>query len=312
MEEVDHAVSYDMTTAMNLLSKENLSDVDLQEEQKQLLYGQRKSSMPPIVSPLSSSDFSASTTASSSWSTRNIISSRIAWALIRLPELETSKRANSVSPTVPTTDTCCPDKWYNEETAESSDPTLYLISEATQCYIRTILENAVVASRRRCNLDGMRLWHMQHTTTTAAKNTHPPLALRLGCNVRRQLALANGNAAKVSERLEEALARSSNKKRKSADDEDVVVPSWLEATSMGDLSKRVFVKDVAEEKRKEASHHATKFFAEYGGKFAGEPPFGRVPTENVLRLKDIMPSVADLASNKKRRMYASTRYRSLF
>jgi hypothetical protein len=142
----------------------------------------------------------------------------------------------------------------------------------------------------------MRLWHAQHTY--AAKKTPPPLALRLGCNVRRQIALANGTAAKISERLEEALARRhDSRKRKYEDDSDeesLMVVSFQEASSMGDLSKRLFTKNDAEDKRIEAANHAAHFFAEYGGKFAGEPPFGKVPTENIsLTLSDIMCCVGD-------------------
>jgi len=334
MEEVDHAVSYDWTTAMNLLSKENLTDLDLQEEQMKLLHnfvgvGQnllQKRLMPSGVGPSSSSPDTSPAVATESWSKRNIISSRTAWALIRLPEQEANMRpdpsshlskASPLNMAAPTrlnskessallaepssaasySSRVNDDKWYNEEKAEATDPTLFLISEATQSYVRNILEKAVTASRRRCNLAGMRLWHAQHTY--AAKRTPPPLALRLGCNVRRQIALANGTAAKISERLEEALARRHNsRKRKYEDDSDeesLLAVTFQEASSMGDLSKRLFTKNDAEEKRIEAANHAAHFFAEYGGKFAGEPPFGKVPTENIsLTLSDIMSCVGNL------------------
>jgi hypothetical protein len=208
------------------------------------------------------------------------------------------------------------DKWYNEEKAEAMDPTLFLISEATQTYVRTILEKAVTASRRRCNLAGIRLWHAQHAY--AAKKAPPPLALRLGCNVRRQIALANGTAAKISERLEEALTRRHiSRKRKHEDDSDeemLMVVSFQEASSMGDLSKRLFTKNDAEEKRKEAANHASNFFAEYGGKYAGEPPFGKIPTENIsLTVSDIMSCVGDfLTTTTKSASTTSVRKRRMF
>jgi len=148
-----------------------------------------------------------------------------------------------------------PTDWFNEERA-SEDKVLALLSEATELYLKSVLEGAVGAARRRQNLDGVRLWHRQHTTNgdkssgatsgTASSSSVPgtfgqpsdgaaPLCLRLGCDVRRQAALAEGNAAKTVQRMEEALARSAkdSTSRNLRDD-----GTLYGAVSMADLARR--------------------------------------------------------------------------
>jgi hypothetical protein len=48
---------------------------------------------------------------------------------------------------------------------------------------------------------------MQHS------GSKPPIGLRLGCDVSRQVALAAGNAARTVQRMEEALQRNPAEKR---------------------------------------------------------------------------------------------------
>ena len=184
--------------------------------------------------------------------------------------------------------------WVNDETAEQ-DKALALLSEGCQIYLKGVLEKAVQCARQRQNLDGIRLWHQQHAfgkgvssiTTSDSKNKNldkskkPPLALRLGCDVSRQAAQAQGNAALTVKRMEEALDRQTGvpmRVRKLNEE------TLLEATSMGDLAWRPLLKKGAEK----ADLQAKRAFEVYGGRESKDPPLGRVPKKAKLLVQDFV------------------------
>jgi len=213
-------------------------------------------------------------------------------------------------------------EWFNEEKAEH-DEALALISEGTQLYIRKILEGAISAARHRLNLDGVRLWHQQHAAAAAAnlgnaasttggssaaagnngsagarsvqstpskEVPQPPLLLRLGCDVSRQYALTQGNAAKVCQRMEEALLRSGtstggNDPNDGGDGRSSLADAetLYQATSMAELSQLPTLPSAS----KNADYHAKRRFEVYGGKDSGLPPFGRLPKKVRITPRDV-------------------------
>jgi len=195
--------------------------------------------------------------------------------------------------------------WVNEETAEQ-DKALALLSEGCQLYLKGVLEKAIQCARQRQNLDGIRLWHQQYahgkgiTVTTASvlskdsnkkageKSKKPPLMLRLGCDVSRQVARAQGNAALTVKRMEEALVRQTGVPLRAR---QLRIDTLCEATSMGDLSWRPPLKKGADA----ADLHAKRAFEIYGGKEAKDPPLGRVPKKAKLSVEDFVQG-SELAS----------------
>jgi hypothetical protein len=350
MSEVDHAISYNWKNAASLLSKDYMSEISISEEQHVLLYGEapkdeKKSATSPRAlkrqSPLDKARSGSKLydDKDETWSDRNVINGRMAWAVVHLHDLEgkaqlkqtkdlkgvnhafLSPKANQL---LDKSDVTPQHAWVNDEKAEQ-DPVLEMISEATQQYLKNIMEVGVRVAKKRYNVDGMRLWHLQHAhakkvALSASKITvrPPPLMLRLGCDVTRQIAMAYGNAAKTSQRMEEAVARKSatsspltriSAKRKFAvvdedgvlldpdaiereakqKEDDELQQAFLTSTSMGNFSKQIY-RSEAKELAKEAEHHAGTFFEMYGGKFASEPPFGRVPKKKKCKItiKDLM------------------------
>jgi len=323
MEQLDHASLFDWNAAITLVPKEILM-----EEQKTLLYGQKLvpdwSKMKNVVDPATVEStnkipFGYKTPASSvshtmnhwqkrckGWGRENIVSPATAWASLRLLEEEENQRVETeqtlllppseapdttTSSEVPITppvtmlssgsSSVSPYSWLNEEKAEE-DPALALISEATQTFLKSLLEGAVSTARQRQNIDGTRLWYAQHSSSKY------PLNLRLGCDVKRQVALAQGNAAKTSQRLEEALSRSTPKfyEHTKEDDEKMQYLS----TSMYDLSKHPMKLENAS---KQAEYDAKRSFVIYGGKDSRDPPFGRAPAKKCkLMAKDFKLSMA--------------------
>ncbi len=331
MEMLDHAVDYDVTSCIKILGNGSLNkqknEVNISEEQMKLLYhdfgmsgGPRKGLYGGLKvedSNLSNSSLSQRSTTKlppylEGWGTRNIVSSRSAWAKLRLVEEEVQKLAETPLPPVTHSSNVShkgitteesdsnedtdmmlfnyrgADGWLNEEMAEQ-DEALTLISEATQQFVRTILEGAMNTASKRLNLDGIRLWHQQHTALDAvAKEVQlngeklsqkstigPPLCIRLGCDVNRQFAMVQGNAARTSQRMEEALSRKSN--YKSLDNE-----TMRAATNMTELSKMPQVSSAA----RNAEFNAKRSFEIYGGKDSGNPPLGRVPKQAKILVKD--------------------------
>lgn len=321
MEMLDHVVDYDVSSCALILGKESKrrGDVNITEEQRKLLYsdfgitkvGPRKGlygSMVPTErkSPTSVTEDSLQSILPSylkGWGTRNIISSRIAWAKLRLIEEDEDNLSRVLLPTVervegngqqgvniqirnkssPSKSSLTEMSWFNEETAEE-DETLALISEATQQYISTLLQSAMNCASRRLNLDGIRLWHQQHAAArlqdghkigdTQGKIQDPPLHLRLGCDTRRQYALVQGNAAKTYQRLEEALSRQ--------DHNGMNAQTLYYATSMSEFSKIPTIPSAIAN----ADYNAKRTFEIYGGKESGEPPLGRVPKRAKILAKD--------------------------
>lgn len=173
--------------------------------------------------------------------------------------------------------------WINEEIAEE-DPMLTLISEATQLYVKKILETAVTMSRKKQNLDAKRLWHLHHV-----HHKKPPLGLVLGCDVYRQYAANNAEASNACLRLEQALARKNfgkdeDSKRINGDDGLI-----MECSSLNDLSRFVQQPNAVAEaevfvKRKQDEATGTNT----GDARLRNPPFGRVPKKCKLLTSDLV------------------------
>ncbi len=193
--------------------------------------------------------------------------------------------------------------WVNDEKAEQ-DKAIALLSEGCQIYLKSILETAIQCARQRQNVDGIRLWHQQYAALLGGKKLSlgnndasskekakdrnvfkgekPPLSLRLGCDVSRQVARAQGNAAMTVRRMEEALERQTGvlpSRARVLQDETL-----LAATSMEDLAWRPPLKEGA----KEAENDAKRCYEIYGGKEAKEPPLGRVPKKARLAVEDFV------------------------
>ena len=207
----------------------------------------------------------------------------MAWARIRLREYriamaqQQQQQQQKAGALPPATLSPAATKWINEEEAEQ-DQALAVLSQGTQLYLKNVLEKALHCARQRQNLDGIRLWYEQQTTSTA--QTKPALSLRLGCDVRRQVAQAAGNAAMTCKRMEEALERQSGVPQQ---DREFTSATLEQATSMADLSWRPRLSRAAP-----AAHYdAKRAFEIYGGKAAGEPPLGRVPKKARLEMVDL-------------------------
>lgn len=265
METLDHMVDYNWTTAGLLLSSK--ADVNLQEEQRKLVYGESTVVPKPTYAP-----------ASRGWSQRNVVSARVAWARIRAPEQKEERQAIATGdmPVVQGISLPGPSnseqiqeqpktQWFNEDTAES-DMVCAMLSEATEIYLKSILEKALACAQQRQNIQGVRLWHLQHGATT------PPFSLRLGCDVPRQVAQSIGNAAKAVQRMEEAIDRSSVCEKEI---------DWLHASSMADMALKAPLSSAAEQ----ADYQAKRAFEVYGGKDSGGPPF-RVAKKAKLTMND--------------------------
>mmetsp|Transcript_33034 Transcript_33034/g.78904 ORF Transcript_33034/g.78904 Transcript_33034/m.78904 type:complete len:873 (+) Transcript_33034:340-2958(+) len=180
--------------------------------------------------------------------------------------------------------------WYNEVRAQS-DPTLAILSAATEMYLKTTIEQAIGKARLRQNLDGIRLLHK---LSKSGKNP-PPAVIRLGCDVRRQVALAEGNACKTYQRMEEAISRQESARADKDLDEML-----LEATSMADLSKKVPLKSAAQR----AELEAKRKFQVFAGSESHDP-FGVLPKKSKVILQDIVVSEsqhhAAMAAVKRKR-----------
>ncbi len=209
------------------------------------------------------------------------------------PSTPGAETESSPKPAVPVIE----NSWVNDETAEQ-DKALALLSEGCQIYLKGVLQKAVQCARQRQNLDGIRLWHQQYafskgisSVTSSAlskeskknadKSKKPPLALRLGCDVSRQVAQAQGNAALTVKRMEEALDRQTGIPMRVR---ELNQDTMLEATSMGDLSWRPLLKKGAEK----ADIQAKRSFEVYGGSESKDPPLGRVPKKANLMVEDFV------------------------
>jgi hypothetical protein len=277
MEMVDHAVDYDWTTSGLLLGSK--TDLQLDDEQRNLLYGE-STPKPPTQTTTTSGP-------RSEWGKHNVVSARAAWARVRLRELKTADTTPVVADgllSLPGAATAATtpipiNTWVNEEMAEQ-DNALAMLSEGAEIYLKGILKKAIHCARQRQNLDGIRLWHQQHSSAT--NTTKPALSLRLGCDVSRQVAQADGNAAMTCKRMEQALERQTGV----ASRDRVLDGETLEkATSMADLAMRPQLAKGVEG----ADYSAKRSFETFGGKDAlSEPPLGRVTKRAKLEVVDFM------------------------
>lgn len=319
MEMVHHVVDYDVKSCGLILNHDSKvkGDLNLTEEQKQLVYGdfgiatstpqeqRQQQRKVPFQKGLYSGPQSTMKSIPSymkGWGSRNALSVRAAWAKLRLEEEEryALEQSSLVLPGVDLGDTIKdeatsnekdPCEWFNEEEAEEDD-TLALISEATQYYLRTILQGAMHAASQRLNLDGIRLWHAQHHAADKGANQESiPFSLRLGCDVQRQVALTQGNAAKTCQRMEEALSRSSGSKG------DIDYNVLCNTSNMMELSKIPVISSAVAK----AEESAKRSFEIYGGKYSGEPPFGRVPKKAKIMVKDLNVCLSNTAFAVKKK-----------
>jgi len=330
---VDHAFLIDTKSIPNILSKDHKLDLNLDEEQRILLYGdQRQREKVRAVTDAAADALSTGAVADGvlseagipqlpwklpavyeAWGEKNLVSVRTAWAKVRLPESElqlyerlTQEKTIETVADVPSSAenvTSAPsilskpveksapprledDKtnhvWHNE-TRAAQDPTLALLSEATEIFLKEAIEKAIGKARLRQNLDGVRLWHTLHSHHADPSSTNgkqPPALIRLGCDVRRQVALADGNAVKIYQRMEEAIGRDNDTVHFEAEDPEKMV---LEATSMADLSRKPPLKSAVSD----ADTEAKRRFEVFAGKDIQEPPFGRVPKKAKVLLSDL-------------------------
>lgn len=348
MEMIDHAVLVDAKSLPNMLSKENMTDFNLDDEQRLLLYGEKdqrgnvKKITDAAALALGGKDVDSALKevgvpplpwklpdAYARWGEKNVVSTRVAWAKVRLPESEMQRaekeqqdaeKARSGAPMTVSSSTDVPSAiirseppnvqddrtnhvWFNEARA-AQDPTLALISEATELYLKSAIEKAIGKARARQNLDGVRLWHtlQSHQLDPKKIGENPPALLRLGCDVRRQVALAEGNAAKTYQRMEEAISRQNDTyhSTNSHDPETMLV----EATSMSNLSRKPQLKSAVET----ADAYAKRKFEVYGGKDSKEPPFGRVPKMAKVIASDLavgpMGNVGSTLESRRKRFMA--------
>jgi hypothetical protein len=312
MELVDHAANFDWTVAGSVLG--DTTQWTLTDEQRKLIYDSKST----VNAGAQASEPVASAFPLEGWSQRNVISSRVAWARLRLGRKQLVAAANPVVggllslPLVPDQKAITMDEqpttsvttevdavWYNEEKAEE-DKALAVLSEGAEIYLKSVLEKALYCARQRQNLDGIRLWHQQFAPGASEK---PALSLRLGCDVDRQVAQAAGNAAMTCKRMEEALERQSDVPTRYRVLNEETLAS---ATSMSDLALRPKLgKAVAE-----ADGEGKRSFEIYGGKESGEPPFGRVPKIAKLEVVDFQTGMN--FTQRGRRHQASTLSSSFF
>jgi len=257
MDQLDTNVRYDHTSAARLLSRENMADsLNLDAQQRILLYGKTDFISRKMPTTASRADQFRG------WHVKNILNARIAFARTKL-SCTSGNTAEGSSES----------EWINEDVAEN-DPVLTLVSEATQLYVKKILESAVTSSRKKQNLDGIRLWHLQHGQKQA------PLALQLGCDVPRQVALADGQAAKICQRMEQALSR----RDVGIELSEIKSTDALHASaSMSELSRTIRVSNASAN----AEVHAKRSFEVFAGKDGRAPPFGRVPKRCKLLVSDL-------------------------
>lgn len=349
MEAVDHAVHLDWTNAGLLLADKSQMSL-LQKEQQNLLYASSGEKLAAgTVMPQSTNQQTVEGEGSSAsdsfglrgWGRRNLVSSRVAWARIRLrensprigdsvtglPSSSHGLQPTTMPPEMQEAPSSTGTEWESEEKAEE-DKVLCLLSEATQIYVKQILQKALACARQRQNLDGIRLWHQQCTAAmkkqkylkelkaaSSSSNNNPPppgpppnpppLSLRLGCDINRQVARTMGNAAMTCKRMEEALERQS---KTDVGASTFVVPAnkaqqlgpetLASAQSMGELSLLPRLAKGVEE----ADYEAKRQYEIYGGKHSLEPPFGRVPKRAKLEVVDFQHGMhLDALPGTKRR-----------
>lgn len=318
MEHVDHAFGFDWTVAGSILGESMYATLD--EEQRRLVFDSKGSPTDKNDSLAEGISFPLE-----GWSQRNVISSRVAWARLRLgrnkvvssgstpanpvvgggllgiahvpgKKIITIEDANTTAEFSNKVSEPISSVWYNEEKAEE-DAALAVLSEGAEIFLKSVLEKALYCARQRQNLDGTRLWYQQYTKPGESK---PALSLQLGCDVERQMAQVVGNAAMTCKRMEEARERQSNIPTR-----DVVFSdeALSQATSMSDLALRPKLGHAVED----ADIAGKRHFEVYGGKNArNEPPLGRVPKMAKLEVVDFQTGMAFAPSKRGRLHQAAT------
>ena len=186
-----------------------------------------------------------------------------------------------------------------------------MLSEALQIYLRGVLEKAVHCARQRHSVDGIRIWHQQMTVAMKSKSSSrdddtasdnpvlPPLTVRIGCDVSRQIAQASGNAAMTVKRMEEALANSNASI--SSFNAETETTCLLQASSMSELALLPKLAQAVDD----ADYAAKRNFEVYGGKHSSEPPLGRLPKQPKIEIIDFQMGM-NFAPRSNRRCRAST------
>ena len=124
-----------------------------------------------------------------------------------------------------------------------------------------------------------RLRRREISAASSSSPQQPPLTLRLGCDVPRQVARTEANAALTVKRMEEALERQADlPARKRVLDEE----SLEEASSMSEIALRPRLARGVDE----ANLQAARASEVAGGKLATEPPLGRIPKRAKLEVID--------------------------
>lgn len=176
------------------------------------------------------------------------------------------------------------DAWVNEDIAVRDDPVLAALSEGAQLYLKSVLEKALYAARQRQNLDAIRLWHQQHSSQP------PEISLRLGCDVNRQLALAQANDTLAVKRMEAALER----RQDSESTDEVTDETMMTATSMSDLALKPKLSSAQTDLEASAKRKLDLF----RGQGSREPPFGRVPKEAKIEIEDFQTGMQFVEPNR--------------
>jgi hypothetical protein len=314
MELVDHAFGFDWTVTGSLLG--DSTHATLTEEQRRLLYDSKNHG--GVVDKIFETEGVCFPL--EGWSHRNIVSSRVAWSRLRLGKKQNASVTIPANPVVASgllsipqvtgkkpitiesknsTDTSDVDfVWYNEEKAEA-DVALAVLSEGTEIYIKSVLMKALHCARQRQNLDGIRIWHQQF----ASGDSKPTFSLRLGCDVERQIAQTEGNAAMTCKRMEEACERQSNVPTR-----DRILNNYTlsNATSMSDLALRPLLGNAVTT----AELEGKRKFEIYGGKNCEEPPLGRLSKVAKLEVIDFQTGMA--LSRRGRRHQAATTTSTFF
>jgi len=226
------------------------------------------------------------------WSGRNVLSSRVVWARIRLSEvkrdatksknivvgngllqlpLPKQKQDDASEAAASMIKETLSNAWHNEEQAEE-DATLAALSEGFEIYLRRVLDKAIHCARRRENLDGVRLWHQQES-----EKTKPILPVRLGEDMSDQVSLAISGAALTCQQMEEALGRqaSSQVSLESALDEK----SLTNAVSLSEVALRPSIANAVQDASQESKRQLDALGSD-------GYPLGRVAKKARLRVSD--------------------------
>ena len=293
---LDQNVRYDPVTAARVLTREKLQDqLSLDQEQKLLLYGSTKftarwskQKRQGVANSTQIND--DPTVLFRGWDKRNIVSTRVAYARAHdsnIVGVEGKAELNAIDvesdDELESEKAVSKEKWVNEEIAED-DPMLTLISEATQLYVKKILETAITLSRKKQNLDGIRLWHLHHV-----QQRKPPLGLRLGCDVYRQNALNDADAAGTCCRMEQALLRRDfgvkDPHPEDVDGEDGLIKN---AFSLVDLARRIQLPNASTDAEQFSKRKLDLYFGKGDEETKTiDPPFGRVPKKCKLTSVDL-------------------------